>query len=462
MSRKLSVLNSVCAGSALALATALVALDLAACTATPRYPIEPGGRAGGGVEPVRPRYPVDGAGAPRPSPARAQTHARDFDDDDDAPRTAPSGSISSRALPEGRGGRGSGVAGSALTTAPPLPGGGASRPPVLTRPSRTTVRSGETLFDIAERYRTPVRALIEANGLKPPYALAPGSVLILPPPLVYTVQESDTLFGIARRFNIDPRSLANLNDITLDTAMTRGRPLALPALARDQGTNPQASGPSPVGSTLGRAGGEAGLRGGLQARAPAPSVSASPSFVPQPRPARREPKTVEDARAAVAVAGKPAGAVPASGLPAAGALTDAQVAVVGRGRFIAPVKGQVLAGFGSSRPGQRNDGVNIAAPQGSTVKAAAAGEVVYAGSAIPGYGNLVLIKHPGGWVTAYAHLDSIGVKMRSSVAQGDKVGEVGQSGGVDQPQLHFEIRIPPEPDASAKPVDPALLLPGMR
>ena len=65
-------------------------------------------------------------------------------------------------------------------------------------------------------------------------------------------------------------------------------------------------------------------------------------------------------------------------------------------------------------------------------------------------------------MTAYAHLDSIAVKMRSTVGQGDKVGEVGQSGGVDQPQLHFEIRIPPEPDARAKPVDPALLLPGMR
>ena len=76
---------------------------------------------------------------------------------------------------------------------------------------------------------------------------------------------------------------------------------------------------------------------------------------------------------------------------------------------MAPLKGEVIASFGSTGPGQRNDGVNIAAPQGTTVKAAAAGEVAYAGSAIPGYGNLVLIKHAGGLgVTAYAHLDTIG------------------------------------------------------
>ena len=455
MSRKPSVPRAAQAAVKIAAVAALVAGALAACTATPRYPIEQGGRTGGGIQPVRPRYPTGDRASterPRPSSTGPQSRSSAVDDDDDSPRTAPSGSVSSRTLPAGSGRGGRSASAPVIGSASPL-AAGASRPAVLTRPKSVVVRQGETVFDIAELYRTPVRALIEVNGLQPPYALTPGSRLTLPTALAYTVQEGDTLFGIARRFNVDPRSLANLNDITLDTAMTRGRSIALPSLARDQGVNPQAAGPSPIGSTLGRAGGEAGLRGGLPASERAPAAAPTPS---------RQRKTEADAREAVAAAARKSPGAVVSGLPAAGPSTDAQVAAAGRGRFIAPLKGEVIAGFGMSRPGQRNDGVNIAAPQGSTVRAAAAGEVVYAGSAIPGYGNLVLVKHAGGWVTAYAHLDSIGVKMRSSVGQGDKVGEVGQSGGVDRPQLHFEIRFPPEPDASAKPIDPVLVVPGLR
>ena len=146
------------------------------------------------------------------------------------------------------------------------------------------------MFDIAERFRTPVRAVIEANGLQPPYALAAGMTLKLPPALVYAVRAGDTLFGVARRFNIDPRSLASLNDITLETPMSSGRLIALPALARDQGVNPQASGPSPVGSTLGRDGDEAGLRGEIPAHPIAGPALATPSrpAASRGRPARQD------------------------------------------------------------------------------------------------------------------------------------------------------------------------------
>jgi len=93
------------------------------------------------------------------------------------------------------------------------------------------------------------------------------------------------------------------------------------------------------------------------------------------------------------------------------------------------------------------------------VKAAAAGDVVYAGNQVPGFGNLVLIKHPGGWVTAYAHLSQTTVKIKDHVEQGDQVGQVGQTGGVDSPELHFEIRYAPTPRDKAKPIDPTLVLP---
>ena len=104
----------------------------------------------------------------------------------------------------------------------------------------------------------------------------------------------------------------------------------------------------------------------------------------------------------------------------------------------------MLSGFGPKGPGQRNDGVNIAATTGEDVHAAASGEVVFAGD-LPDFGKLVLLKHPGGWVTAYAHLSKIAVKMRDAVAQGQPLGEVGQTGAVDRPQLHFEIRYAANP-----------------
>ena len=93
------------------------------------------------------------------------------------------------------------------------------------------------------------------------------------------------------------------------------------------------------------------------------------------------------------------------------------------------------------------------------MKAAAPGEVVYAGNQVPGFGNLVLIKHADGWVTAYAHLDNVNVQMRQQVAQGQTVGSVGMSGGVAEPELHFEVRYAPTAQDKARPVDPSLVLP---
>ncbi len=134
------------------------------------------------------------------------------------------------------------------------------------------------------------------------------------------------------------------------------------------------------------------------------------------------------------------------------------MAAAGRGIFQWPVRGELINTFGQ-KGAVRSDGIDIGATQGDSVRSAADGEVVYAGNAVQGFGNLVLIKHPGGWVTAYAHLASIEVKMRQSVTQGQEIGLVGQSGGVDRPQLHFEIRYAPTPSDKARPIDPMLVLP---
>ncbi|MGI9170708.1 MAG: peptidoglycan DD-metalloendopeptidase family protein, partial [Caulobacteraceae bacterium] len=141
--------------------------------------------------------------------------------------------------------------------------------------------------------------------------------------------------------------------------------------------------------------------------------------------------------------------------------TASPAAVIGaaRGRFVWPARGDIISPFGVKGVGRRNDGVDIRSAQGTVVRAAAAGNVVYAGDQVPGFGNLVLVKHADGWVTAYAHLDKISVQMRQSVAQGQELGQVGSTGGVLEPQLHFEVRYAPTPADKARPVDPLLVLP---
>ena len=118
-----------------------------------------------------------------------------------------------------------------------------------------------------------------------------------------------------------------------------------------------------------------------------------------------------------------------------------------------PVQGKVIANFGSLGKGRKNDGINISAAKGTAVKAADAGTVAYAGNELKGFGNLILIKHHDGWITAYAHNDKLLVKKGQKVKKGEKISTVGSTGGVSDPQLHFEVR------AGKKAVNPRTYLP---
>ena len=109
-------------------------------------------------------------------------------------------------------------------------------------------------------------------------------------------------------------------------------------------------------------------------------------------------------------------------------------------KFSWPVRGKILSAFGTKPNGLVNDGINIAASRGTTVKAAENGVVAYAGNEVKGMGNLIIIQHSGGWMTVYAHLDSMALRRGARVNVGQKIGTVGASGKVDRPQLHFEIR----------------------
>jgi murein DD-endopeptidase MepM/ murein hydrolase activator NlpD len=134
--------------------------------------------------------------------------------------------------------------------------------------------------------------------------------------------------------------------------------------------------------------------------------------------------------------------------PLASAPAPSATLGISGGRFPWPVHGRILASYGSANGGPHNEGINIAAPLGTPVRTIDAGTVAYVGNEVKGYGNLVLIKHANGWISAYAHLDGIAVKKGDSVAAGQVIAKVGDTGGVGEPQLHFELR------RGTKPVDP--------
>jgi murein DD-endopeptidase MepM/ murein hydrolase activator NlpD len=129
------------------------------------------------------------------------------------------------------------------------------------------------------------------------------------------------------------------------------------------------------------------------------------------------------------------------------------VVAEGGPQFLWPVSGRVISGFGGTMSGEKNDGINIATTQGEPIHASAPGTVTYCGNELKGYGNLVLIRHDGGYVTAYAHTDNILVGRGDRVSAGQIIATAGSTGDVDAPQLHFEIR------RGIRPVDPRSLLP---
>lgn len=337
--------------------------------------------------------------------------------------------------------------------------GGSHRLPADNPSARAiTVLANDTLYDISRRYSVNMRALIETNGLEPPYALTRGDVIYLPPPNVHVVEAGETLYAVSRRYNVDTRSLALLNGMARPWTVWPGDELLLPPLAREQeraqvkpvAAAKVAPAPEPIKPATPKPGAPKPL-----SKSPAPVASAPAALAadgpivlasPSPPPAAKaEPKSAPAAAA-------PAPAARASVPPPEAAAKFTPSDAAGR-EFIWPVSGKVLKGYGAGPDGQRNDGVNISGAKGADVRAAAGGEVVYAGSELAGFGNLVLIRHPGGWVTAYAHSDSVLVREGDLVKQGQAIATVGSTGNAASPQVHFELR------KGKEPVDPSRHLP---
>ena len=245
--------------------------------------------------------------------------------------------------------------------------------------STYTVRRGDTVYQISKKYNVRIRDIISVNQLAPPYRLQIGDKLQIRGSVVpakYTVRRGDTLYSISQKANVSVSVLARQNSIESPYRISVGQQLKLPQRYQI-----------------------ATKRRLKTARSTKKTKE------------RRNYKTPE--------------------LKAPPRTSS---------RFMWPVQGKVISKFGKKKGGLYNDGLNIAAAAGSPVRAAENGVVAYGGQELAGFGNLILIKHSGGYVTAYAHNSVILVKRGQKVRRGQIIAKVGSTGAVARPQLHFEIR----------------------
>ena len=316
--------------------------------------------------------------------------------------------------------------------------------PVVAAPNGATIIVGtsDTLEILARRYNVTPAAILAANGYKGPRALSPGQQLVIPRPTataavaapalpaapkpvaavpaapsVHFVNRGETLMGIAHQNHVSVAEIAKANNINASAPLKLGTKLAIPAKAA-QAAQPAAAAP-------------------VQAVATAPVATAKIAGAGVQQSARlaQAAPTAEENEAAEAPvkAGEATGALPT---------------------FRWPVRGKVITSYGAKTNGKSNDGINLAVPEGTPVKAAEDGVVAYAGNELKGYGNLVLVRHSNGYVTAYAHASELLVKRGDSIKRGQVIAKSGQTGEVGSPQLHFEIR------KGSSPVDPLQFLNG--
>jgi len=260
-----------------------------------------------------------------------------------------------------------------------------------------TVREGDDLFTIANRYKVTPLSIMMDNALDDT-ALSPGQILVVSPRRFHIVSLSDTLYSISQRYAVSESQLAQLNGLEEPYQLNEGQRLILPdsldlSVLDIEGLDSSATVPT------------------ITARAPA-----------------TQPAQIQQARKSFV----------APSLGSAG--------------FSWPISGEVIVEYGPAGKGVHNDGVKIAANEGTAVLVTAPGTVAYVGDNLKSFGTLVLVKHEGGYISAYAHLGAVKVAEGDVLSSGMTLGQVGQTGNVTSPQLHFEIR------RARQPVNPRTLI----
>ncbi len=390
-----------------------------------------------------PPAPIERREPSRYSPPQPQYQSSALPPPIAAPQSNPTASA-------GVSGGGRGLASYAPPTHPPLEVTGTAAPRSVAAirspgPGSTTIIVGtsDTLETLSRRYNVTPAAILQANGYKGPRNLSPGQQLVIPrqtavgaapalaapvskpvaaAPAVHIVNPGDTLLSVARRNHVSLSELARANSLESTAKLRLGMKLTVP------GAKTAAAAPAAQPATVAVA-----AQPVAAVAAPATKMAAA-GGPPQSARLAQATATVEDA----------AVATPVKATEATGALPT----------FRWPVRGKVITTYGAKTNGKSNDGINLAVPEGTPVKAAEDGVVAYSGNELKGYGNLVLVRHSNGYVTAYAHASELMVKRGDTIKRGQIIAKSGQSGEVGSPQLHFEIR------KGSSPVDPLQFLNG--
>jgi murein DD-endopeptidase MepM/ murein hydrolase activator NlpD len=328
-----------------------------------------------------------------------------------------------------------------------------------------TVTQGETVEGISHRHGVPVAIIMEANNLASPNAIQPGQRLVIPrynPPLAPPqVQASAAPTA--------PSSMAPVKPAPAPAAPATTAAHATPQVPQSAEVHVVAPGDtlSKIARTYGKSVHEIAKANNIQpdSRLSVGDRITIPGFVPgthvgasktdEPVVAAAKPATNKVAASAaptqnVSVA-TPSNETPATETTANAGNKGTADASPG---FRWPAHGRVIAGFGPKSNGQQNDGIDVAMPENTPIKAAEDGVVAYAGNELKGYGNLILVKHPNGYVTAYAHAKELLVKRGDQIKRGEVIAKSGQTGNVEVPELHFEVR------KGSAPVDPMQFLNG--
>ena len=256
------------------------------------------------------------------------------------------------------------------------------------------VGKGESIAVIAKKYHMDKMELVRLNGLQPPYRIFVGQKLLVKPAAASAKLQTD-----------DFESPAVVDGSIGEGPVEMKGDVEVKTLEPLKGTEPAApfSSPSSPAKT--------------EETAPAAEEEVSETHAPAVEEA-------EEIKETTAMASPPAAA----------------------GTFEWPVKGKILKGFKTGA--NNNDGINISAPKGTPVNATNNGIVAHTGNQVAGLGNIILLKHANGFMSVYTHLDDIKVKKGQEVKAGEKIGTVGKTGNVKEPQLHFELR------KGKTPIDP--------
>lgn len=273
------------------------------------------------------------------------------------------------------------------------------------------VRPGDTLSEVADRTGAGVAAIGGANGLTAPYTIRAGQRLTIPAGRYHMVRQGQTGIAIARAYGVEWSRIVAANDLAEPYVLRTGQRILIPGGERASSTAERAA--------------------AFQLDIDDIITGGEPAIAENQRPA-------------------PAAATPRRVLPASAAVT---APVSAPGRFLWPVDGQVVKRFGAGASGERNDGIEIAVPRGTPIRASADGTVAYVGDAITALGGLVIVKHGEGWTSVYGHSSKLLVQRGQAVKKGQTLALSGDTGFAERPELHFELR------KGRIPVDPLVHLP---